>query len=165
MQPSHEHPRFRELCEGSNPLKALTYLQTEVSAAVDHSDPEEAGNFRALLSHLLAPPASKKRSREESTAESNESEDDPMTASSSPIRRGVPLPGSGAADDSCRSSLATVVQDPVERALNGGKAVSETCFVQRTEVFERLMAYVNEDMKQPDKDLMHMINVARSEVQ
>ncbi|KAI0084905.1 Muskelin N-terminus-domain-containing protein [Irpex rosettiformis] len=156
---------FRELCEDSNPLKALAFLQTEVSAAVDHSDPEEAGVFRALLSHLLAPPKSKKRTRDESVAEPLEPEDDPMTTSSSPVRRAVTLPVSSASDDSSHGSILALTQDPIERAVNGGNVVSDTRFKQRTEVFERLMAYVNEDVKQPDKDLMHMINVDRSEVQ
>ncbi|KAH7925639.1 hypothetical protein BV22DRAFT_1119428 [Leucogyrophana mollusca] len=49
--------QFREMCEiqPSAPVQALRFLQTEVSAVVNHDDAEEAGVFRALLEHLLSP--------------------------------------------------------------------------------------------------------------
>lgn len=49
--------RFREMCEQDSPVKALQFLQKEVSSVVDHSSPAEAETFRSLLTHLLAPPA------------------------------------------------------------------------------------------------------------
>lgn len=48
--------RFREMCEDSAPVKALHFLQSEVSSVVDHSDSQEEEIFRSLLTHLLAPP-------------------------------------------------------------------------------------------------------------
>jgi hypothetical protein len=43
------------MCEEQPPLKALRYLQTDVSEVVDHNNPEETSIFRSLLAHLLAP--------------------------------------------------------------------------------------------------------------
>lgn len=157
--------RFRELCEDSTPLRALAYLQTDVSAVVNHSDPEEAGVFRALLAHLLAPPASKKRSCQDPVVDDLEPADDPMTASSSPVRPNPSLPDISGADILPRSALASSVMDAVELSSAAGGTISDTRFQQRTEIFERLMTLVNEDARQPDKDLMRMINVDQSEVQ
>ncbi|KAF8134289.1 Muskelin N-terminus-domain-containing protein [Boletus edulis] len=49
--------RFREMCEEQPAVKALRYLQTDVSDVVDHTDPEETSVFRSLLAHLLSPSA------------------------------------------------------------------------------------------------------------
>lgn len=45
------------MCEDGPPVKALNFLQTQVSSVVDHSNAKETETFRALLTHLLAPPA------------------------------------------------------------------------------------------------------------
>lgn len=138
---------FRELCEDSSPVKALSYLQTEVSAVVDHSDEEETKTFRALLSHLLSPtpgllqnPLTRKRSREE--AETIPSEDVPM-----PDAREGPHP------------VASLQEDPQEKNLGGKRPPSAARFRARTEVFEELMTFVNVEAKQPDNDLVRLINV------
>ena len=47
--------RFREMCEEAPPIKALNFLQNEVSSVVDHKSTEETEMFRSLLTHLLAP--------------------------------------------------------------------------------------------------------------
>jgi len=44
--------RYRELASRDT-LAALRYLQTEVSATVEHSDEHEAANFRRLASDLF----------------------------------------------------------------------------------------------------------------
>ena len=49
--------RFREMCEEVPPIRALNFLQNEVSSVVDHRSAEETEMFRSLLTHLLAPPA------------------------------------------------------------------------------------------------------------
>jgi hypothetical protein len=46
------------MCEEMPPVKALNFLQTEVSAVVDHTDAEEAEDFRSLLTYLLIPSGS-----------------------------------------------------------------------------------------------------------
>ena len=158
--------RFRELCEDSTPIKALSYLQTEVSAVVDHSDAEEAAVFRSLLAHLLSPSSSttepsytRKRSREDSPAESAPgSEDDPMAGSQSPVR-----PSAGGVSTEPRS-VTSLLEDPVERKSHVDEPVSAARYAQRREVFELLMKFVNADAKQPDKDLVRLINVDSADV-
>ena len=44
------------MCEDSAPVKALQFLQTEVSSVVDHKNPKETELFRSLLTHLLSLP-------------------------------------------------------------------------------------------------------------
>lgn len=164
---------FRELCEDATPLKALSYLQTEVSAVVDHGNPEEATVFRALLSHLLLPPGSdipapltRKRTREDSPIAStrpSNSEDDPMTAFSSPAGMESP-PTQDAEQDSTRHSLISFAEDPDEIAPTSGNPPSAMRFRQRTTVFEQVMTFINADARQPEKDLLLMINVDQSEV-
>ncbi|KAG6874505.1 hypothetical protein C0995_010415 [Termitomyces sp. Mi166 len=46
--------QFREMCEDKTPIEALSFLQTDVSAVVDHSDAKETETFRSLLIHLLS---------------------------------------------------------------------------------------------------------------
>jgi hypothetical protein len=43
------------MCEEVAPIRALNFLQNEVSNVVDHKSPEETEMFRSLLTHLLAP--------------------------------------------------------------------------------------------------------------
>lgn len=171
--PLHSTSRFRELCEDADPLKALSYLQTEVSAVVDHTDAEETRLFRSLLSHLLSPhgalgsssmPTAKKRSREESSARKDDDkvadDDDPMfSRPHSPVRTTSSLTPSESASIVGSRPLLSYVPDASERKINEGNAPSAARFKQRTQVFEELMEYVNDDAKQPDKDLMLMINV------
>ena len=45
------------MCEEQPAVRALSFLQTEVSAVVDHSSMEEAALFRSLLTYLLNPTA------------------------------------------------------------------------------------------------------------
>ncbi|KAL1942840.1 hypothetical protein VTO73DRAFT_5080 [Trametes versicolor] len=131
--------QFREMCEDAPSIKALTFLQTRVSAVVNHEDAEEAKAFRSLLSaHLLS--AFPRGAPETREASGVEDEDSPP-----PRKRSRP------------SSPTPVVrweQDPLEE---GGSAPSPERFRQRTEMFERLMAFINEDSKQPDQNLVDML--------
>ena len=43
------------MCEEQPAVRALSFLQTEVSSVVDHSSTDEAALFRSLLTHLLNP--------------------------------------------------------------------------------------------------------------
>lgn len=49
-------------------------------------------------------------------------------------------------------------EDPIERELNDGKPPSAELYKERTAVFEQLMTFINEDAKQPDKDLLKLIS-------
>ena len=44
------------MCEEVPPIRALNFLQNEVSSVVDHRSADETELFRSLLTHLLAPP-------------------------------------------------------------------------------------------------------------
>lgn len=44
------------MCEEVPPIRALNFLQNEVSSVVDHRSAEETEMFRSLLTHLLAAP-------------------------------------------------------------------------------------------------------------
>ncbi|GAA5824330.1 hypothetical protein JCM11251_000379 [Rhodosporidiobolus azoricus] len=48
--------RFTELCRTAPTVLALQYLQTSLSAVVDHSSPTESASFRACMADLLASP-------------------------------------------------------------------------------------------------------------
>lgn len=142
-----------------------------MSAVVDHSDPEEAKVFRALLAHLLAPslpepsvPITRKRIREESpvtTTRPTDFEDEPMTATSSPARVASPMLDDTRKDTAPKTSMLSFDSDPNEIGENPPSALR---FQQRTAVFEELMTFVNADARQPEKDLLLMINVDQSEV-
>ena len=57
-----------------------------------------------------------------------------------------------------------VQEDSEEPKVEKAKRVSPARYKQRTEVFEQLMKYVNSDAKQPDKDLIRLINVDSEDV-
>ena len=46
-------------------------------------------------------------------------------------------------------------EDPVEK---GGNPPSPERYRQRTQIFERLLAFVNDDAKQPDENLLDMLS-------
>ncbi|KAF8634267.1 hypothetical protein AX17_004224 [Amanita inopinata Kibby_2008] len=49
--------QYREMCEEQSAAKALSFLQNEVAAVVDHSNAQESEEFRSLMTHLLVPSA------------------------------------------------------------------------------------------------------------
>ncbi|KAH8107718.1 Muskelin N-terminus-domain-containing protein [Cristinia sonorae] len=161
--------RFREMCEDSTPVSALAYLQTEVSSVVDHADPEEAQVFRSLLSHLLTPrsvqpeptsnhvgpDASHAPKEQPKTPAPGLDEDDPMEDAIL-----VEAPGSEAADEGTSQSVVSLQRDvEVETLGDGLSSPSPERYKQRTEIFEKLMKFVNEDARQPDQNLWDMIDV------
>jgi len=199
--------RFREMCEEQHAVKALRYMQTEVSDVVDHTNPEETSVFRALLAHLLAPsvtislavdasPASsstssgviegerereeppKKRSRPNTPEEVwtnviDGEDDDGAQRSSSPYAQTPCAPSSsepelalhylGASGAAKRSrAVLQMDEDPEEtrRRAEGKnlKPVSAERFSQRTEMFESLLVFVGEEMKQPNGSLLDLVD-------
>lgn len=149
------------MCEDDTLVKALSYLKTEVSAVVDHSNPEEATLFRSLLSHLLTPsstssssnlPVCKKRSRTDSPTPMNEDEDMVVVEPESSTR--------GAENQLSKPRLRLYEEDSSEATIRGDAAVPSVArYKQRTLVFEELLKLVNEDAKQPERDLLDLINV------
>ncbi|KAK0448391.1 Muskelin N-terminus-domain-containing protein [Desarmillaria tabescens] len=144
--------QFREMSETVSQVKALAFLQTEVSSVVDHNDPTETELFRSLLTHLLTPqsptPVAKKYP--------SEHEDSP------PRKRSRPNTPEDDTDSEewvwsvyrlmvIRSGRAA---DPVE---SEGEMDAER-FKQRTEVFEELLGYVSSGAKQPGGSLLDMVD-------
>ena len=163
-------PRFRELCEDGPPIKALTFLQTHVAAVVNHADPEEAKLFRALLSaNLLATPprpsvsGSGPGTSTPRAAPAPESSARGDTDSPPPRKRSrpsSPAMGADAAPPSSSSSTRTtsVIRfdvDPVETS-EGGSPPSPERYRQRTQMFERLLVFVDESAREPDVNLVDM---------
>jgi len=167
--------QFREMCEDATPVTALAYLQTEVSSVVDHLDSEETRVFRSLLSHLLTPPpkaipgpttpvypdlATQKRKR--SSAETTAFDEDEWmdeaseTTSDSDTHKQAELPG----------PVISFQRDDAEEAFVGAgdhPSPSPERYKQRTEVFEKLMKFVNEEARQPEQNLWDMIDVDQLE--
>ncbi|KAI0775785.1 Muskelin N-terminus-domain-containing protein [Trametes elegans] len=134
--------QFREMCEDGPSIKALTFLQTRVSEVVNHEDAEEAKTFRTLLSaHLLS--ASPHPTPE-------------PVASSSTVHDDSPPPRKRSRSGSPVQPTIRLEKDPLEG--EGAGAPSPERFRQRTEMFERLMAFINEDAKQPDQDLLDIMS-------
>lgn len=69
--------QFREMCEEMPPIKALNFLQTEISAVVDHTDAQEAEAFRSLLTYLLTPSSSTSAASTKEPAKEEEHDDLP----------------------------------------------------------------------------------------
>lgn len=151
------------MCEDGPPIKALTFLQTKVSAVVNHDDSQEAQAFRSLLSaHLLS--AFPRTASGESSASSSLR---PISvAGPSTAREDSPPPRKRSRSNSpARTTTATTNSDDVsiirwerDPCEPEGTAPSPERFRQRTEMFERLMAFINEDAKQPDKDLLDILS-------
>ncbi|KAI0829852.1 Muskelin N-terminus-domain-containing protein [Trametes gibbosa] len=147
--------QFREMCEDGPPIKALTFLQTRVSEVVNHEDPQEAKDFRSLLSaHLLSafPRAMPK------TAPVTEVET-VIEVSTDTDRDDTPLPRKRSRPGSPEQGLKPIIrweEDPVEEG--DGTAPSPDRYRQRTEMFERLMAFINDGEKEPDQNLVDMLS-------
>lgn len=186
------------MCEEQHAVKALRYMQTEVSDVVDHTNPEETSVFRALLAHLLvpsamissavdSPPAStsgviererereeppKKRSRpntpEEVWTNVIDGEDSSSPYAQTPCAPSSSEPelaphSSGASSTAKRSrAVLQMDEDPEEtrRRAEGknSKPVSAERFSQRTEMFESLLVFVGEEMKQPNGSLLDLVD-------
>jgi len=171
--------RFREMCEEVPAVKALNFLQNDVFTTVDHNDPEETSIFRSLLSHLLIPSPSsipstldqpssrgtreadseseendappKKRSRHSTPEElwTSRLDEDELMAAASP---------SNCASQSGRAVLS-MEEDPEERVVrSGGPPLSAARFQQRTEVFESLLEFIEDQAKQPSGNLLDMVD-------
>lgn len=160
------------MCDESAPVKALAFLQNEVSAVVDHDNPKEATIFRSLLSHLLAPKP--EPSADSSTADprSNGGSATPSSASSVGTTDGkwtnelpAPAPRADMDEDAVMLDAASEVlfsearaeDDPYELTLRGGRPLAGTRFRQRTEVFESLLKFVEAEGKQPSGSLLDML--------
>ncbi|KAH9942390.1 Muskelin N-terminus-domain-containing protein [Epithele typhae] len=162
--------QFREMCEDGPPIKALTFIQTRVSSVVNHSDPEEARTFRALFStHLLAAPSRMLPSAASGAPSSSSRVATPTpatialpSAAGAPQRADTPPPRKRSRPntpepDRERGSVIKWDTDPAELEEAGASPPSPERYRQRTQMFERLLAFVNEDAKEPGTDLVDML--------
>lgn len=132
-QHSSSMQRFREMCRDSPPVKALRFLQTEVAEVVDHACPTESNTFRELLAHLLSGQINvPSRSTGDATAT--------MVIVSSP-----------------HTDLTKDSQGE-SSGVSGDDRLSQEIFEQRTEVFERLLAFFPPDATEPKSDLIDLID-------
>ncbi|OCH88092.1 hypothetical protein OBBRIDRAFT_780673 [Obba rivulosa] len=159
---------FREMCEDRPAVQALAYLQKEVSAVVNTSDAEEAQNFRALLSHLLSRPASPSMVPENPAdarqplhnGTRNETRGERVTSPMDLADEDAEMPDADVTIGPTtipRGLLITLEQDPDERNHTESPP-SPARYRQRMQVFERLLVFINQDAKQPDNDLLNLID-------
>ena len=160
------------MCDGPSPVRALAFLQNEVAAVVDHDSMEEAAVFRSLMSHLLTPPpppsvpAEATMTEAEGISEPSTPSDDAVWTSELPddedtvmvdasLEVGAPKPPKVVKASGTRSAGR---DDSYELQLRGGRPLAESVFQQRTQVFEKLLEFVNADAKQPSGSLLEMLN-------
>ncbi|THH12462.1 hypothetical protein EW146_g7673 [Bondarzewia mesenterica] len=144
--------QFREMCSDTPPVKALKFLQTEVSEVVDHSSPGETSTFRHLLSHLLS---------QQQEQDAIRDDDGPLAFRSSKKRSRQERSTDDIHMTTSDEDAAMAMEDTVDVASEGKDDVellSQERFEQRTEVFERLLAFFPPDAKEPTSDLIDMID-------
>ena len=127
--------------------------------------------FRSLLSHLLARPAfpsvsenvneSIGSSSGMSTPTSHDSEGEDVGTWTSELPGAVEGSGDGDAvmldatlEANDIDSSIRLPDDPYELHVRAGKHLSEPRFKQRTEVFEKLLVFLEADVKQPTGSLL-----------
>lgn len=141
--------RFVEMCSNESTIVALQYLQSEISAVVDHQDEEESAAFRGLLSLLLSRPST------------------PILSMTTPSPSPPPIPDASASLDDSRmhdlegppitTTTMTNGKDRSSDAMKGNE--DDELHKQRTAVFDRLLTFVDPRAKQPKADLVDLVRV------
>ena len=154
--------RFYEMakaCRAGVAMQALTYLQTDVSAVVNHADEGESAVFRKLMSHLLTPsaPTSAHSSTDDVRARP-ESSDTPR-----PTRRrreqsssSATASSDGMNDDDDQSdllSISQVIDGRPHPALLLEQGRPTELYRQRVRLFHRLLYFFPSDCVEPSGDL------------
>lgn len=172
------------MCEDGPEVAALAALQTEVASVVNHADHEEAKVFHSLLSYLLARPSRSKSKRLHSMPSDPMPPSGPSPYSHSPQKdqsatpsgvlreteRGRDTAASDMAQDASMSDardadeaiekVLRIDEDPAEASRSGtASPPSGERYEQRTQVFERLLLFINESAKQPQKDLLDLVDM------
>lgn len=159
---------FIEMCAKDSMIAALQYLQSEISAVVDHQDEEESAAFRRLLSFLLSrPPTPVKPLPVEKVDEDAVMGDADVNTADAAIS-GEPSSSSKSATNGLSHDLhngnaydkgrATGPTMPSTTEGSGRHTVDgDETHRQRTAVFERLLAFVDPSVKQPKADLVDLI--------
>ena len=119
------------MCEEQPAVRALSFLQTEVSSVVDHSSTEEATLFRSLLTHLLNPTIRSRpitpgngvrrqghgqnHQHQEGSRKRSRSEDDWTNRLSGESDEDVDM-SNATAEGSNGVTILTIEEDPLERS-------------------------------------------------
>ena len=126
------------MCEEQSAVRALSFLQTEVSSVVDHGSTEEAALFRSLLTYLLNPtarcrPTTPVRGRGDGRGQSHQhqegsrkrsrSEDDWTNRLSGESDEDVDMTN-GASEASNGITTLTIGEDPLEQSLRNSLALA-----------------------------------------
>ncbi|KZT10880.1 uncharacterized protein LAESUDRAFT_643350 [Laetiporus sulphureus 93-53] len=156
--------RCRELCEDVSTVRALAFLQSEVASVVNQNDPEEAQLFRSLLAHLLTAPPQLEPSNGTKASGAEPESDVPSEPLPEQEEDEEMEDATGHEEDVGGKSksagpIIRLDKDPMEKASDGRSPPSAVRFKQRTEVFEKLLIFVNEDAKQPDANLLDMVHI------
>ncbi|EED85132.1 predicted protein [Postia placenta Mad-698-R] len=142
---------FRELCEDAPPVKALTFLQREGSGRGTRFPlfvVASPGYFSFRSARAMPPNVSSLA--DSSTQSSSQDADMPnIEAPREELMKGTP------------ALVYTMEVDPQETSR--GDSPSPARFKQRTELFEKLLLFVNTSAKEPEKDLSELVNTDREE--
>ena len=129
------------MCEEQPAVRALSFLQTEVSSVVDHSCLDEAALFRSLLTHLLNPtirphpatPSSSVRGRgqnhqhQEGSRKRSRSEDDWTNRLSGESDEDIDMTNATGEGSNGVTAL-TIEEDPLERDSRSPSTSTSTPF-------------------------------------
>jgi muskelin len=155
--------RFLEMCNQPDAMQALTYLQTDISALVNHSDEEESAQFRSLLTHLLsqssrnltvAPGAPQYGGVGPAFEDGDGDNDAHMDGAAEPTTMATPsaAPRSGHA----QPSSPLTPRPEVDQAT---KDMEKERHRRRNEIFEEVLMFFDPSSKQPQTDLLDLIHV------
>lgn len=142
--------RFKELCETVPSVQALTFLQQDVHAVVDHLSDEETATFRALQSHLFD-----KAIFSQASLADTSSKDIDMTNAGDTNNE----PRGSTSRNSGRRSMPGIPELEKDEEGDTHSKLTPELFRQRTLVFERLLELINADAKQPSTDLINLVEV------
>lgn len=155
------------MCQTQSTVSALTYLQTQLAAVVNHSDEDETSAFRACMQFVLSAPVSNNHDdemMEDSTSSSSPNlgsstsslvagEDLSLSQFTSPIAPTL-VPGSNSASE---------VDSHLNQAQIAASVISNSIvlpeinlYTQRQELFEKLLAFFPESECQPQEDLRNL---------
>ena len=148
--------RFKELCETAPSVQALTFLQQDVHAVVNHLSDEETATFRALQSHLF-----NKATQASSSFRDTSGEDIEMTNAGDTNHH---LKESALRHGGRRSMPGIPELEKDDEEGDNHSELTPELFRQRTSVFESLLELINVDAKQPSTDLTNLVDVQGKEL-
>jgi len=141
------------MCDEQPAVRALSFLQTEVSSVVDHGSADEAALFRSLLTHLLNPttrshpitPGSGGRRQghghgqshqhQEGSRKRTRSEGDWTSRLSGDSDEDVDM-NNATSENSDGATTLTIEEDPLERSLRTPPASTSTSALTSTSILE-----------------------------